>query len=133
MDYLGASISDGCSRSHGYYQYSSSYWSDRQDSLFGKYDCGEFATLLDPDVAEDFIPENIRPKHLVFISKTWFYILSKTLLPLSNAHEESNLHPAIRHAIFKLSHGTVFDFEDCFLKTMVSFAELSFQYKPYAP
>ena len=94
---------------------------------------GEFATLLDPEVTEDAIPENIQPKHLVFISKTWFYILSKTLLPLSNPHEESNLHPPMRHAILKLSHGFVFDFEDCFLKTMVSFAELPFQYKPYAP
>ena len=79
------------------------------------------------------MPDNIRPKHLVFISKTWFYILSKTLLPLTNAHEESNLHSAMRHAIFKLSHGMVFDFEDCFLKMMVSSAELPFQYKPYAP
>lgn len=52
---------------------------------------GEFASLLDPEVTEDHMPENIRPKHLVFISKTWFYILSKSLLPLSNAHEESNI------------------------------------------
>ena len=65
---------------------------------------GEFATLLDPEVTKDFMPEQIRPKHLVFISKTWFYILSKSLLPLCNAHEESNLYPAVRHAIFKLSH-----------------------------
>ena len=49
---------------------------------------GEFATLLDPEVTKDFMPESIRPKHLVFISKTWFYILSKTLLPLSNANDE---------------------------------------------
>ena len=53
---------------------------------------GEFATLLDPEVTQDSIPENIQPKHLVFISKTCFYIPSKTLLPLSNPHEESNLH-----------------------------------------
>ena len=31
---------------------------------------GEFATLLDPEVTQDFMPDNIRPKHLVFISKT---------------------------------------------------------------
>ena len=105
---------------------------DRIHSLADMKD-GEFATLLDPEVTKDFMPENIRPKHLVFIYKTWFYILSKTLLPLSNAHEESNLHPAVRHAIFKLSHGMVFDFDDCFLRTMVSTAELPFQYKPYAP
>lgn len=93
---------------------------------------GEFATLLDPEVTEDYLPENIRPKHLVFISKTWFYILSKTLLPLSNAHEESNIYPFVQHAIFKLSHGMVFDFEDCFLRTF-SAADLPFTYKPYAP
>src|SRR3954463_16231439 len=30
----------------------------------------------------------INPKHLVFISKTWFYILSQSLMPLSTASDE---------------------------------------------
>src|SRR3954469_5740012 len=29
----------------------------------------EFASLLDPEVTGDHMPENIHPKHLVFISK----------------------------------------------------------------
>src|SRR3954471_4966251 len=70
---------------------------------------GEFASLLDPEVTEDHMPDNIRPKHLVFISKTWFYILSYSLLPLSSVLEESNIYPQVRHAILKLSHGMVFD------------------------
>jgi hypothetical protein len=79
------------------------------------------------------MPENIRPKHLVFNSKTWFYILSNSLMPLSTANEESNILYPTRHALMKLSHGHVFDFEDCFLRYMVQAAELVHQLKPYAP
>src|ERR1041385_8860334 len=79
------------------------------------------------------MPENIRPKHLVFISKTWFYILSNSLMPLSTANDESNIHYHTRHALLKLTHGHVFDFEDCFLRYMVQAAELVHQLKPYAP
>src|SRR4051794_8577165 len=71
----------------------------------------QFATLLDTENTVDYIPENIRPKHLIFISKTWFYILSNSLIPLSTASEESNIYPEVRHAIMKLTHGMVFDFE----------------------
>ena len=51
----------------------------------------ESATLLDPEVTASYIPENIRPKHLNFISRTWFYIFSNSLIPLSTASEESNI------------------------------------------
>src|SRR3954466_15198023 len=37
----------------------------------------EFASLLDPEVTGGHMPENIHPKHLIFISKAWFYILSQ--------------------------------------------------------
>src|SRR3954467_6351998 len=77
--------------------------------------------------------ENIQPKHLVFISKTWFYILSNSMLPFDTPSEESNIHHHTRHAILKLSHGQVFDFEDCFLRYMVQTAELVYMLKPYAP
>ena len=50
----------------------------------------EFATLLDPEVTDDYMPEKIHLKHLVFISKTWFYIMSNSLLPLGTASDESN-------------------------------------------
>src|ERR1041385_2965023 len=93
----------------------------------------EFATLLDPEVTASYIPENIRPKHLNFISRTWFYILSNSLIPLSTASEESNLYPETRHAIMKLTHGLLFDFEDCFIRNLVHAAELPFTLKPYAP
>ena len=79
------------------------------------------------------MPENIRPKHLIFISKAWFYILSQSLIPLSTASDESNIHHHVRHALVKLTHGHVFDFEDCFLRYMVQAAELVHQLKPYAP
>src|SRR4051812_23976949 len=52
-----------------------------------------FATLLDTDASVFPIPDNIRPKHLNFISRTWFYILSNSLIPLSTASDESNLYP----------------------------------------
>lgn len=61
------------------------------------------------------------------------FILSNSLLLLSTASEESNIYPQVRYAILKLSHGMVFDFEDCFLRTKVFAAELPFTYKPYAP
>src|SRR3954466_8842877 len=86
----------------------------------------EFATLLDTEITFDFIPENISPKHLIFISKTLFYILSNSLLPLSTASEESNIYPEVRHAIMKLTHGLVFDFEDCFICNVVHSAGLHF-------
>src|SRR4051812_38133746 len=70
----------------------------------------EFASLLDPEVTGDHMPENIRSKHLVFISKTWFYILSQSLMPLSTASDESNIHYHVRHALLKLTHGHVFDY-----------------------
>src|SRR3954468_22308482 len=71
----------------------------------------EFASLLDPEVTGDAMPENIRSKHLIFISKAWFYILSQSLMPLSTASDESNIHYHVRHALLKLTHGHVFDFE----------------------
>src|SRR3954463_11170965 len=91
----------------------------------------EFASLQDPEVTGDHMPENIRPKHLVFISKAWFYILSQSLMPLNTASDESNIHYHVRHALLKLSHGHVFDFEDCFLRYLVQVAELVHQLKPY--
>src|SRR3954469_15618256 len=93
----------------------------------------QFATLLDPEVTANYIPQNIHPKHLKFISRTWFYILSNSLIPLSTASEESNLYPETRHAIMKLTHGLTFDFEDCFIRNLVHAAELPFTLKPYAP
>src|ERR1041384_7609998 len=93
----------------------------------------EFASLLDPEVTGDHMPENIRSKHLIFTSKAWFCILSNSLMPLSTASVESNIHYHVRHALLKLTHGHVFDFEDCFLHSMVQAAELVHQLKPYAP
>ena len=54
-------------------------------------------------------------------------------MPLSTASDESNIQHHVRHAILKLTHGYVFDFEDCFLRYMVQAAELVHQLKPYAP
>ena len=93
----------------------------------------EFASLCDPNVTRDHMRDNTRPKHLIFISKAWFFILSQSLMPLSTASEESNIQHPVRHAILKLTHGHVIDFEDCFLRYMVKAAELVHQLKPYAP
>src|SRR3954463_15245450 len=93
----------------------------------------EFASLCDPNITRDHMPENIRPKHLIFISKAWFHILSQSLMPLSTASDESNIHHHVRHALVKLNHGHVFDLEDCFLRYMVQAAELVHRLKPYAP
>src|SRR4051812_18971124 len=93
----------------------------------------EFSALLDAAVPVTHIPENIRPKYLNFISRTWFYILSNSLIPLSTASEESNLYLETRHAIMKLTHGLTFGFEDCFIRNLVHAAELPFTLKPYAP
>src|SRR3954470_17242718 len=93
----------------------------------------QFATLLDTEVTANYIPQNIRPKHLNFISRTWFYILSNSLIPLSTTSEKSNLYPKTRHAIMKLTHGLLFDFEDRFIRNLVHAAELPFTLKPYAP
>src|SRR3954466_14096393 len=79
------------------------------------------------------MPENIRPKHLIFISKAWFLILSQSLMPLSTASAESNIHHHVLHAILKVTNGYVFYFEDCFLRYMVQAAELVHQLKPYTP
>src|SRR4051812_26101956 len=76
----------------------------------------EFASLCEPNVTGDHMPDNIRPKHLIFISKAWFFILYQSLMPLSTASEESNIQNHVRHAILKLTHGNVFNFEDCFLR-----------------
>src|SRR3954471_2024516 len=42
-------------------------------------------------------------------------------------------HYHVCHALLKLSHGHVFDFEDCFLRYMAQAAELVHQLKTYAP
>ena len=54
-------------------------------------------------------------------------------MPLSTASEESNIHYHVRHALLKLTHGHLFDFEDCFLCYMVQATELVHQLKPYVP
>ena len=93
----------------------------------------EFSTLLDPEVVGDAMPTIIKPKHFVFISQTWFHILTKTLLPLEDAHDNSRIPRLLRHAVLKLSHGQVFDFEDCFLRVLVESAENPIAIKSYAP
>src|SRR3954464_5609411 len=54
-------------------------------------------------------------------------------MPLSTTLDKSNIHHHVRHALIKLTHGHVFDFEYCFLRYMVQAAELVHQLKPYAP
>jgi hypothetical protein len=73
------------------------------------------------------------PKHLVFEAKAWFYILAKTLIPMQNVHDDFPIPDLAQHAIVKLVHGIPFDFEDCFIRTLVSCANLPFALKPYAP
>ena len=65
---------------------------------------GEFSTLLDPAVTGDAMSCIIMPKHLVFLAKTWFYILAKTILPQGGISDETPISSVMRHAITHLAH-----------------------------
>src|SRR3954462_1732340 len=93
----------------------------------------EFSTVMNPDIIGDGYPPVPMPKHLVFEAKAWFYILSKTLIPMKDVHDEFPIPNLAQHAIVKLVHGIPFDFEDCFIRTLVSAADRPFALKPYAP
>ena len=70
----------------------------------------EFVTLLDPAVTGDAMASVIMPNHLVFLAKTWFYILAKTILPQGGISDETPISSVMRHAITRLTHGMSFDF-----------------------
>ena len=93
----------------------------------------EFSVVMDPAVVGDGYPPVPMPKHLVFEAKVWFYILSKTLIPMLDVHDDFPILSLAQHAIVKLVNGIPFDFEDCFIRTLVSCAENPHAYKPYAP
>ena len=93
----------------------------------------EFSVVMDPEIVGDGCPEVPMPKHLIFQAKTWFYILSKSLIPILNVHDEYPIPSVVQHAIVKLVNGIPFDFEDCFIRTLVDCAEDPDSHKPYAP
>ena len=93
----------------------------------------EFSAVMNPDVVGDGYPPVPMPKHLVFEAKAWFYILAKTLIPMKDVHDDFPIPDLAQHAIVNLVHGIPFDFEDCFIRTLVSCANLPFALKPYAP
>src|SRR3954465_12054600 len=93
----------------------------------------EFSAVMNPDVIGDGYPPVPMPKHLVFEAKAWYYILSKTLIPMSYVHDDFPIPSLAQHAIVKLVNGRTFDFEDCFIRTLVSCADNPHAYKPYAP
>ena len=72
----------------------------------------EFSVLMDPDVVGDTYPDEPKPKHLVFEAKSWFYILSKTLIPMLDVHDDYPIPAFMQHAIMMLVNGAPFDFED---------------------
>ena len=93
----------------------------------------EFSAVMNPDVIGDGYPPEPMPKHLVFEAKTWFYILAKTLIPLQNVHDDFPIPSIVQNAILKLVHGIPFDFEDFFIRNLVSCADSPSALKPYAP
>ena len=93
----------------------------------------EFSTLMNPDVVGDHYPAEPKPRHLVFEAKAWFYILSKTLMPMLDVHDDSPIPNDVQLALLKLVHGHPFDFEDYFIRTLVSCADDHNSHKPYAP
>src|SRR4051812_47660727 len=93
----------------------------------------EFSTIMNPDVVGDNYPTEPKPRHLVFEAKAWFYILSKTLMPMLDVHDNFPIPNDVQLALLKLVHGHPFDFEDYFLRTLVSCADDHNSHKPYAP
>src|SRR4051812_29035920 len=73
------------------------------------------------------------PKHLIFEAKVWFYVLAKTLIPMLNIHDDYEIPAFVQHALMKLVHDAPFDFEDCFIRILVSCADDHTSLKPYAP
>src|SRR3954467_5540625 len=93
----------------------------------------EFSAVMNPDVIGDGYPPVPMPKHLVFEAKAWFYIISRTLIPMKDVHDDFPIPSLAQHAIVKLVHGIPFDFEDFFIRTLVSSADNPHGLKPYAP
>ena len=48
----------------------------------------EFSVVMDLDIVGDGYRPVPMPKHLVFEAKAWFYILSKTLIPMLDVHDD---------------------------------------------
>src|SRR3954468_10318572 len=74
-----------------------------------------------------------KPRHLIIEAKSWFYILSKTLMPMLDVHDDFIIPNEVQHAIMKLVNGLPFDFEDYFIRTMVSYADDHIALKPFTP
>ena len=86
----------------------------------------EFSTPMNPDVVRDHYPTEPMPKRL-------FCILLKTLMPMLDVHDNFPIPNDVQLALMKLVHGHPFDFEDYFIRTMVSCADDHNSHKLYAP
>ena len=93
----------------------------------------KFSVVMDADIVGDGYHPVPMPKHLVFEAKTWFYILSKSLISILDVHDDYPIPAFVQHAIVKLVNGIPFDFEDCFIRTLVSCVDDPATLKPYAP
>ena len=93
----------------------------------------EFSVVMEPEIVAEGYPPVSMPKHLVFEAKVWFYILSKTLTPMHKVHDDFPIPSLAQHAIVKLINRIPFDFEDYFIRPLVSCADNPHAYKPYSP
>ena len=73
-------------------------------------------------------------KELLYVPRTVYHILSKTLSPIKghNSNDEEVVG-IMKNLLFNIIHGVPVNYHDFFMRTLANVALSPFELKPYAP
>jgi len=77
---------------------------------------------------------NFLVKNLLYVSRTVYCILGKTLSPIKGHNsEEEEVVGIMKNLLFNIVHGIPINYDDFFMRTPANAALSPFELKPYAP
>ena len=90
--------------------------------------------LMKP-MADDNAPRTtFLVKDLLYVSKTIYHILAKTLSPIKGHNSNTEeVVGVMKNMLFHIIHGTPINIHDFFLRTLITVAQTPFEFKLYAP
>ena len=73
-------------------------------------------------------------KELLFVPRTVYHILTKTLSPIKgHDSNEEEVVGIMNNLLFNIMHGIPINYHDFFMRTLANVALPPFELKPYAP
>jgi hypothetical protein len=73
-------------------------------------------------------------KDLLYVPKTVYKILAKTICPIKGHNSETDeVVGVMKNLLFYIIHGVPFNIQEFFMRTLITYAQTPFELKPYAP